>query len=110
MDIPVYPLKQGATLSLWGSVPLPGPGWTATAKLKRRDPNTGALLDFADLDVTLLAPVAPATDWTLGLVKDATSTATWSIDSYYVDVRFQSAAFVSKSSTIIISLQEAVTP
>lgn len=101
---PTVYIKQGATFSQAGYATLPDGDWIATSEI--RD-NAGTLIET--LDVTLLAPTAPATKWPLLLFKSAEFTELWPIGTLYCDIRFDYNGNILYIPTFIVQVVKHIT-
>ena len=98
-------IKQGATLSLAGSVSLPAGDWSASASI-----SSGGGGFYSSLDVTLTPPVSPQSDHHILMLKDASVTEHWPVESLNCDIRFEcSDGTVVFSPTFSIHVSKGIT-
>lgn len=79
-------LKQGATLSLFGTAVLPTGTWTARASVRTADDSL-----VGEISVTLTPPVAPSSAHSIALEASAAATNTWPVPAVMSDIRFEDA-------------------
>ncbi len=97
-------IKQGATLSLAGSVSLPAGDWSASASVS----SGGGF--YSSLEVTLTPPVSPQGSHHILMLKDASETEQWPVDNLNCDIRFEcSDGTVVFSPTFSIHVSRGVT-